>query len=262
MNRLHPKIEALRNAVGHIPIHHFRPNQSLYSKQPESVRAIRRSSDTNSREIEQYFCIFGVPDDYGTVPVKGCFTKSLQERGPESNAKGYKILILNQHNQSEPLCVPTVLKEDDIGLFGRYTPDEGIPSNDALVIRVKNGTINQGSYGFNYVWDKMEYQDSTELILMHEVNLFEASPVTIGSQMDTFVVRSANGTMIDEFLEEETEDFIKQIPRKNQLELRSLIRRHITLAKSQPLETRQTALDNSKPQQESLEDFLLKNLKF
>lgn len=256
---LHPKIQALRNSIGHKPIHYFYPTRKSYDSIPEEQRAVKTDS-TDDRIIKQYFCIFGIPDDYGTIPIKGCFSKSLQERGPESNAKGYRITVLNQHCQSDPLCLPTILKEDKIGLYGEYRPDEGIPSNDTLVIRVKNGTINQGSYGFNYIWEKMEYDDATDMILMKEVNLFEVSPVTIGSQKETYIKRSANGEMADEFLAEETEDIIKQIPRKLQLELRTIIDRHISLAKLQPLEQRQKALEDGKPQQEDLYDYLLKNL--
>jgi hypothetical protein len=85
--------------------------------------------------------------------------------------------------------------------------------------------------------------------------------VTFGSCSETYVKRNSDGKFIDEFLIEETEDLIKQLPRQFHLELRNLIDRHITLAKSQPLEIRQKALDDFKPQHESLEEFLLKNLK-
>jgi hypothetical protein len=190
----------------------------------------RAAISGEDRLIKQYFCLFGIPDDYGTVPVKGCFKKSIDERGPLSDAS-YKITVLNQHDQKNPLCKPSVLIEDQFGLYGEYTPDEGIGSNDVLVKRIKNGTINNGSYGFNYVWDKMEYDDETGLIMMFECNLFEVSPVTIGSQTGTFVKRSSNGIFEDETLEDETEGLIKAISKKYQLQIRSLINRHISLAK-------------------------------
>ena len=232
MQTLHPKIQALRNSIGHLPIHYFYPSQKKWDEKPIEIRSIKTSDNQSERLIKQYFCIFGVPDDYGTVPIKGCFAKSLEERGPQSKAN-YKIVVLNQHDQKDPLCIPSVLKEDEIGLYGEYEPDE-MPSGDRLVLQVRKGTINQGSYGFNYCWDKMDYDDLSGLILMREVDLFEVSPVTIGSQKSTFIVRSSNGQMVDQFLEEETEDLIKQLPRKYHLELRSIIDRHISLAKLEP----------------------------
>lgn len=230
---LHPKIQALRNSIGHKPIHYFTAKSSTEKGLTVATRAPKYESG-GERLIKQYFCIFGIPDDYGTVPVKGCFAKSLEERGPNTNATA-KIVVLNQHDQKDPMCLPNVLKEDETGLYGEYEPDP-VPSGDRLVTQIRRGTINNGSYGFNYVWDKMEYQDETGLILMKECNLYEVSPVTLGSQKETFVVRSSDGQFIDEHLEEETEDMIKMLPRKHHLEIRSLINRHITLANMQPIE--------------------------
>jgi len=227
--KLHQKILELRAKVGSSPIHRFAPTQS---RDKVELRKPKQSSTENERLIKQYFCIFGIPDDYGTVPIKGCFSKSLQERGPASSASS-KIPVLWQHKQDEPLCVPSVLIEDEIGLYGEYEPDP-IQIGERCIIQVKRGTINNGSYGFNYIWDKMEYDEEKDLIIMKEVNLFEVSPVTIGSQRETFVVRSSDGTYIDECLIDDTEDMIRRVPKTMRMELRSLIDRHISLAKLQP----------------------------
>ena len=256
---LHPKIEALRSDIGHKPIHYFIPSKSEFDKKPIEIRSPKKPSE-NERLIKQYFCIFGVPDDYRTIPVKGCFTKSLNERGPKS-ASNYKVVVLNQHDQKDPLCLPSVLEEDEVGLYGEYEPDP-MESGDRLILQVRRGTINQGSYGFNYIWDKMEYIEEMDAILMHEVDLQEVSPVTIGSQKQTFVVRSKDGELIDEFLGEETEEFIKSLPRKYHLELRCLIDRHITLAEMKPIEQRRKSLQINEPQQgkEKL-SYLINNFK-
>jgi HK97 family phage prohead protease len=255
--KLHPKILELRNSIGHIPIH----TNNHYS-QPLEIRAANKVVDeSNPRLLKMYFCIFGVPDDYGCVPQKGCFKKSLKERGPNSNAT-YKITALNQHRQHMPLCIPTVLKEDEVGLYAEFAPDEGVSHCDEMVIQVRSGTINNGSYGFNYVWDKMEYDEKSQKIHIYESDLYEISPVTIGSQKGTFAVRNAKGILEDEYLLDETEDLIKKLPRQYHLELRGLIARHITLASNgQPLETRQQALKKTnKPKQGGLDiDFLTKN---
>lgn len=256
--KLHPKILELRNSVGYKPIYEFIPSRKTNDDKTKGYRAPVVSED-NPRLIKQYFCIWGVADDYGTQPMKGCFKKSINERGPSSDATN-KIVVLNGHRQSEPLCKPLVLKEDEIGLYGEYIPDEGIQSNDDLVIRVKSGTTNGGSYGFHYVWDKMEYDEKTDKIHMYECDLFEVSPVVIPSQIGTFVVRSR---IFDEVLQRETESMIRKIPRNLQLEMRSLINRHISLAETQPPEQQQKALEKRKPKQRLLDyDFLTENLNF
>lgn len=261
--KLHPKILELRNKVGYLPIHEFMPNRKKYDEQKLQYREPSMSEAADKpRLIKQYFCIWGVPDDYGTQPMKGCFKKSIEERGPNTNSTN-KIIALDQHRQFMPLCVPNLLKEDDIGLYGEYEPDEGITSNDELIIRVKKKTINQGSYGFNYVWDKMEYDEKTNTIFMYECELFEVSPVTLGSQGGTFVVRNKNGKMEDSFLEDDTESLIRQVPRKLQLELRSLITRHISLAKLQPPEKSKGTVKRSKPKQRDIDyEYILDNIQF
>lgn len=253
MLKLHNKIEALRSQVGSSPIQRFYPTISFGEDRAPKVE--------NERLIKQYFAIWGVRDSYGTSPIKGAFKKSITERGPKSNASS-KIIVLWQHDSRDPLCVPNVIKEDDIGLYAEYEPDN-IPSGDRCVTQVRSGTINQGSYGFRYVWDKMEYDEETDTVYMKECDLYELSPVTFGSCEETYVKRSDGGTMVDEFLSEETEDFIKRaVPRKDQLELRNIIDRHIALAKVQPLENRQKALNEIKPKHEGLDyNYLISKLK-
>lgn len=255
MLKLHSKIEALRTSLGSSPIRRSNP-----VRQPDVPKAKRSASD-DPRLLKQYFCIWGVKDDWGTKPIKGCFSKAINERGPSSSAK-YKIVALYMHNQSDSVGHPVILEEDEIGLYGEVPILEGIQVCDELVIRHKNEVCNNGSYGFNYVWDKMEYDDSDDSIVMKESDLFEVSFVTIGSQKGTYGVRGADGVFSDDFLTEETEDLMKKVPREHRLELRTIIDRHITLAKTQPLEIRQQALDNVKPQQGGIDyGYLINNLK-
>jgi len=263
VKKLHPKIQALREKVGYLPIYEFRPNRKAYDALPDDKKKIRSSETESNREIEQYFAIWGVPDDYGTQPMPGCFIKSINDRGPKTKATN-RIVVLNQHDRRNPLCIPTSLEEDEIGLRGKYTPDADIEENNTLVKRVKSGTINGGSYGFGYVWDKMIYDDKTDIIHMYECELYEVSPVTLASQGESYVVRGKSGLYEDKFLEEETEDLIKKIPRQHQLEMRSLIARHISLAGKQPLEKRRKALNDGKPKQRSAidYDYLTENLNY
>lgn len=255
--KMHPKILELRNKVGYKPIYEFTPSRKKYEEIDAKYKNPVVNEDENPRKIKQYFCIWGVPDDYGTRPIRGCFGKSISERGPESNATN-KIIVLNQHDQRNPLCKPLVLKEDEIGLYGEYIPDEGITSNDELVLRVKKGTINGGSYGFDYVWDMMEWNEKDDCIDMHESILFEVSPVSIPSQLGTFVVRSKE---FNEELQKDTNELLKKIPRALQLEMRSLISRHISLAQQEPNEQMQNSLKKGKSKNTGIDyQYLIDNL--
>lgn len=181
--------------------------------------------------IKGYLTVWGVRDTYGTVPIKGCFAKSIQERGPDSNSK-YKITFLWQHDMKDPIGQFTVLKEDDYGLYFEAVVDD-VPNGKRAVTQVKSGTLNQFSYGFDYIWDKMEYDEATDSILMYEVELIEGSIVTRGSCDQTYAFRSTEefATAKGE-LDNDTDDFIETLPRNKRAELRQLITRHISLAKA------------------------------
>lgn len=206
---------------------------------------------TEERTVKGYLIVWGVTDTYGTIFLRGCCAKSINERGPESNAKN-KIIHLWQHRTDEPIGQFTVLTEDDYGLYFEAIYDE-IPQAERALRQIKSGTLNQYSVGFSYVWDKMIYDEKTEAILLQEIELYEGSIVTRASNAETYTIRSEDVEKEKELLDEETEDFIKSVPRSRQLELRQLISKHISLAKAEPFEQRQQTLEQLKPNEQITE---------
>lgn len=206
-----------------------------------------------SRLTKGYLIVWGVKDDYGTIFLKGCCSKSLQERGPKSNSK-YQIKFLWQHDLKDPLCNFSVLEEDDYGLYFECTPDsavDGVPNGDRAVNQIRNGTLNQFSVGFDYVWDKVTYDEAQDALVLAEIELYEGSVVTLPSNMETYAVRSKAPTEEEiEELQNDIETFLGSIPRKQQLQLRQLFSRHQSLYNVEPLEQRRTALKDEKPVEE------------
>ena len=49
VNNLHPKIQALRNKVGYLPIHEFRPNRKAYDALPDDKKKVRSSDNQDDR---------------------------------------------------------------------------------------------------------------------------------------------------------------------------------------------------------------------
>lgn len=243
---LHSKIKELQQRAS-----------AINYSQLEAESKIELSEE--DRTIRGYLAVWGVKDSYGTIFVKGCCAKSLQERGPGSNAK-YKITALWQHDQRDPIGKFMVLREDDYGLYGEILCDEGVPSAERACIQVKSGTINQFSIGFNYLYDKMEYDETRDAILLKEIVLMEGSVVTIGSNEETYAFRSKDELLIKkDYLRQETEQFIRSLPANKQLEARSLFRENISLAKAEPLEV--SALRNDEPIEEQSIINLLSNTK-
>jgi len=193
--------------------------------------------ENESRTITGYAAIFGNKDMAKDILVKGCFAKSINERGPESKTNR-KIAFLWMHEMSEPLGRITKLYEDEKGLYFEATLDK-IPEADRALEQMKSGTLNQFSIGYQYVWDKMEYDESEDAFIIKEVNLFECSVVTQGANDETFFA----GLKSDQIESEEnklfrdTEKALKQLPIEQAYEIRQLIAKHISLTNSKPIES-------------------------
>ena len=139
--------------------------------------------DEKSRTISGYAAVFGNRDKAGDVLVKGCFSKSIRERGPESQAND-KILLLWMHDMSEPIGKVMKLEEDERGLYFEAKIDE-IELGDRAIKQLESGTLNQFSIGYSYVWENCEWEDDTNTLYVKEVKLYELSVVSIGCNAET-----------------------------------------------------------------------------
>lgn len=194
---------------------------------------------------------------HGEKFIKGCFAKSIQERGPGSNSN-YEIKFFNQHNQSDPLSLFETIKEDEIGLYFRTRPLDDVASADRVLKQLRSGTLNNFSNGFNYIWDKVEWDDEDNSLVVIEARLFEISVVSIPSDMETYALRSAEDL---EDLADDTEEFIKSLPRKSQLEARQLFARHKPLINNEPFEQRNKTLETNEPAESGIDyNYLLTNI--
>lgn len=125
--------------------------------------------DTDSRTISGYASIFNVVDSDADLITKGAFAKTLNENA-------HRIVHLYQHNPTQLLGRPTLLIEDEKGLYFE-TVIANTTLGDEVLELYKNGTIKEHSIGFQTVksTDKGSYREITE------VKLFEFSSVTWGA---------------------------------------------------------------------------------
>lgn len=190
-----------------------------------------------SRTISGYAAVFGNKDDSCDILIKGCFAKSISERGPDS-ATNRKIAMLWMHKMDEPIGRITVLKEDDKGLYFEAVLDK-IPEADRCLEQLESGTLNQFSFGYNYVWDKLEYDENIDAFIVKEVNLFELSVVTLGCNEETYYagLKSDQVESEENKLHRETERILKYLPDEQAYKIRQLISKHIALTNIKPLET-------------------------
>ena len=215
--------------------------------------------DLDKRIISGYLITWNTVNMHGEMFIRGCCAKSIQDRGPNSVAN-YKLTFLNQHDTTEALAQFDELVEDEIGLRFRTKPLDPVPWADYVLAQVRSGTLNQFSPGFDYIWDKIEWDDKNDCIVCKEIDLFEGSIVTIASDQNTFVIRSAEKQ--EEFFDE-IEAFIGTLPRKNQLQARQYITKLKSLIDFQPDQQRTKPLETDKPKKEAASidyNYLINNL--
>lgn len=189
--------------------------------------------DEDSRTISGYLSIFNVVDSDRDYIIRGAYAKSITERGPGSSTHR-KIAFLWQHDMKDPIARIIVLKEDAIGLYFEAVMSDGesVPNAKRALSQLKDGTLDQFSVGYQYVWDMMEYDDDLEAFVCKEINLFEGSVVTLGANEFTFFdgMKSSDMKNAKQLLLKETETFIKSLPAEAQYECRMLIMKNINLA--------------------------------
>lgn len=163
---------------------------------------------TADRKVKGYAIVWGSKNDYNEIVLKGATLNSLNARGIGSTS-GNPILVLNQHRQTEPLCRPTILQEDDYGLYFEGDIIEGVGYADQAVNQVSQGVLRQLSYGFNYIWDKTEYDATMDAYILKEIKLGEISLVTFSSD-ENAQLRSFNElqerAVLDKFSPEQIND--------------------------------------------------------
>jgi HK97 family phage prohead protease len=198
--------------------------------------------DETSRTVSGYAAVFGNKDSADDILIKGCFAKSIEERGVDAQTHR-KIAYLWQHDTKNPIGKLTVLKEDDYGLYFEAVIDD-VPDGNRALTQMKSGTINQFSIGYNYVWDKVEYDAAKEAFIVKEVILFEISPVTIGcNELTYFAGMKAEDVKAEQNkINRDIEDFIEDLPYKKQVLARQLFSKAVALAEQEPPEKIKQAL--------------------
>lgn len=165
--------------------------------------------DGEKHVIEIKFASYGNIDSDGDMLIRGCFAKSISERGPES-ATNRKIAFLWQHDMKDPIGKILSIEEREDGAYAtvRLSNFEAVPNAKRAWYQLLEGDINQFSFGFGYVWDKIEYDENIDAFIVREVKLFEISVVTLGANEMTACI----GEIADE---KELKGYLKELSANN-----------------------------------------------
>jgi HK97 family phage prohead protease len=146
---------------------------------------------SDKRQVAVYLAKFDNIDSDNDMIKKGAFTKSIQERGPDSPSNR-KIAFLRWHDWEKPIGKFLTLEEDDFGLFAVSQLGTSQMGEDAFR-DYTDGIIREHSIGFQYIQDKMRWIDDSTLpsqgyYQISELKLYEGSAVTFGANSETNVV--------------------------------------------------------------------------
>jgi HK97 family phage prohead protease len=146
---------------------------------------------SDKRQVAVYLAKFDNIDSDNDMIKKGAFTKSIQERGPDSPSNR-KIAFLRWHDWEKPIGKFLTLEEDDFGLFAVSQLGTSQLGEDAFR-DYTDGIIREHSIGFQYIQDKMRWIDDANAPaqgywMISELKLYEGSAVTFGANSETNVV--------------------------------------------------------------------------
>ena len=136
---------------------------------------ILKDVDVERRMIEGYYSVFDYKDSDGDIMMKGCYTKTIKENGP--NGKN-RIMHLYQHDPLTVLGKPSMLVEDEKGLYFRTAITDTQLGTDVLKL-YRDGVLKEHSVGISFV--RRDFSNEDEAYIVNEVKMWEGSTVTWGA---------------------------------------------------------------------------------
>lgn len=150
----------------------------------KSVQLELKDVDTKSGIVCGYYAAFDNIDSYGDMIVKGAFKKTIAERGPQGTKQ---IKHLWQHDTWCPIGIPTLLKEDKIGLYFEAQFSKIQKAQETLTMYAE-GILNEHSIGYRTIKEEAVTDESNGRLLyfkLTEIKLWEGSTVTWGANSNT-----------------------------------------------------------------------------
>lgn len=148
--------------------------------------AVVKDIDSKEGIVVGYFSKFGNVDSDNDIMQRGCYAKSISEKGP--NSARPRIAHLWSHDTREPIGKLLKLEEDSYGLRFESKMSRSTKGRDVLTM-YEEGIINEHSVGFRGIkWeDKVEDENKPwdRIRTYKECELWEGSSVVFGANPDT-----------------------------------------------------------------------------
>jgi len=168
----------------------MRQNNTYTTKQ---IGLSVKDVDTSQRRVKIALSAFDNIDSDGDIIRRGAFSKSIQERGADSDSNR-KIQFLRHHDWEHQIGKFLSLEETHDHLIAVAQLGKSTKGTDAF-LDYQDGIITEHSIGFNYLEDKMSpvSHEGIEAWEIKEVILWEGSAVTFGANSLTPVLDVSKG---------------------------------------------------------------------
>ncbi|HUX56220.1 MAG TPA: HK97 family phage prohead protease [Bacteroidales bacterium] len=154
-----------------------------------------KDADGKKGIVTGYASIFNNIDSDEEMVIPGAFAKTLDERGPKS--KMPRIKHLWQHDSWQPIGIPSILEEQNKGLYfeSKFGTD---PHCQEKLQKHIDGIITELSFGYNVIRseDIMDDEGNRLYRKLIELKLWEYSSVTWGANSLAQII-SAKGESVD-----------------------------------------------------------------
>lgn len=127
--------------------------------------------DVSAKEgiVTGYLNAFNVKDSDGDITIKGCFSKSISENGPQGKKR---IKYLLDHDRSKAVGIFLKLFEDNYGLGYEAKVGSHTLGKDYIQM-VEDGIVTEHSFGYNVIKSEPnKKEDATNLL---DLRLYEGS---------------------------------------------------------------------------------------
>lgn len=157
------------------------------SYETKSIKASIIDCDPELRVVTGYFSTTGVEDDQADTIQMGAYSRTLHDNGPES--KNPRIVHLWMHDPMQVIGKPSVLKEDDHGLYFETKFPDTTLANDTLKL-YQAEVLREHSIGFKTIQAEwLTNKDGSAKLnsagiprrVIKEIRLFEGSTVVWGA---------------------------------------------------------------------------------
>jgi phage prohead protease, HK97 family len=142
--------------------------KTRYIDRPFQVKSV-----TGDGRFVGYASVFGEEDSYSDIVMPGAFKQSLKE---DFTDKKRYVPMLWQHNSYSPIGIYPEIYEDSTGLYVEGQCNMKVQQGMECHALMDQGALTGLSIGYTTV--KSEWNETTGVRKLLQVNLWEVSPVT------------------------------------------------------------------------------------